>query len=256
MSAPLLHVIIPVFNEGANFAALYERLRADLPSPYELIIVYDFDEDDTLPVARACAATDPGLRLVRNADAGFVGALRTGFAAAGTGPCLVVMADLSDDLAVVPELLRRWQLGDTVVCPSRYAAGGQHHGGPLIKRTLSGLAGRSFHLLTGIGTRDMTNNFRLYDGAFVASQQIESRAGCEVALELTVKAFVNGFRVSEVPATYTDRVAGESRFRLWKWLPHYLRWYAWGLGYGVLRGRLWRPTALQRPRPGLADSLT
>jgi len=36
-------------------------------------------------------------------------------------------------------------------------------------------------------------------------------------------------RVDEVPTTWRDRAAGESRFRLWRWIPHYLRWYLVGL---------------------------
>jgi dolichol-phosphate mannosyltransferase len=44
-------------------------------------------------------------------------------------------------------------------------------------------------------------------------------------LELTVKAFLAGYRITEVPATWRDRTSGQSRFRLWKWLPLYLRWY-------------------------------
>ena len=240
MTRPLLHVIVPVFNEGANFAALHDRLQATLPPPYEILVVYDFEEDDTLPVARERARVDPVIRLVRNTEPGFVGALRAGFANAGAGPCLVVMADLSDDLAIVPQMLRLWQEGYSVVCASRYVPGGQHSSGPRVKRFLSSLAGRSFHALTGIGTHDITNNFRLYDGDFVAAQQIESRAGCEVALELTLKAFVAAQPITELPAKYADRVAGESRFRFWEWLPHYLRWYWWGLSNGLLRGRLWR----------------
>jgi dolichol-phosphate mannosyltransferase len=42
---------------------------------------------------------------------------------------------------------------------------------------------------------------------------------------MTVKAHLAGLRVAEVPTTWRDRTAGESRFRLRKWLPYYLRWY-------------------------------
>jgi hypothetical protein len=47
-----------------------------------------------------------------------------------------------------------------------------------------------------------------------------------------VKAYVSSGRITPLPSTWTDRVAGESRFRLWKWLPNYLRW----CGY-AFRGR-------------------
>ncbi|MBI3745284.1 MAG: glycosyltransferase [Chloroflexi bacterium] len=70
---------------------------------------------------------------------------------------------------------------------------------------------------------------------FLESVTIESRAGFELALELTVKATLAGRRVAEVPTTWRDRAAGESNFRLRQWLPHYLRWY--GL---AMRGRFSR----------------
>ena len=54
---------------------------------------------------------------------------------------------------------------------------------------------------------------------------IESTAGFELALELTVKATLAGRRVAEVPTTWRDRTAGQSNFKLRKWLPHYLHWY-------------------------------
>ena len=38
-----------------------------------------------------------------------------------------------------------------------------------------------------------------------------------------------GLPVAEVPTTWTDRTAGTSRFRLFRWLPRYLRWYFFAL---------------------------
>ena len=54
---------------------------------------------------------------------------------------------------------------------------------------------------------------------------IESKGGFELSLEITVKAFLAGYTITETPSTWRDRTAGTSRFRLWKWLPHYLKWY-------------------------------
>jgi len=59
----------------------------------------------------------------------------------------------------------------------------------------------------------------------VKSFAVESEGGFELNLELTVKAFLSSYRITEVPSTWRDRTDGESRFRLWKWLPLYLRWY-------------------------------
>jgi hypothetical protein len=57
-----------------------------------------------------------------------------------------------------------------------------------------------------------------------------------IALELTLKAHWRGWRLAEVPTTWRDRTAGESRFRLWAWLPHYLRWYLQALSRAWLGG--------------------
>jgi hypothetical protein len=65
---------------------------------------------------------------------------------------------------------------------------------------------------------------------------IESTAGFELALELTVKAASAGRPMAEVPTTWRDRTAGESHFRLRKWLPHYLRWYVAAFRARAARG--------------------
>jgi hypothetical protein len=74
-------------------------------------------------------------------------------------------------------------------------------------------------------THDATNAFKIYDRAMLDDIHIESRGGFELSLEITVKAFLAGFSISETPATWRDRTAGTSRFRLLKWLPHYLKWF-------------------------------
>jgi hypothetical protein len=135
------------------------------------------------------------------------------------------MADLSDDPKDVDAMYELARQGADVVSGSRYMRGGRQLGGPLIKRTLSRVAGLSLHHLGGVPTHDATNNYKMYSRRLLESTSIESGGGFEVALEMTVKAHLAGLRVAEVPTTWRDRTAGESRFRLRKWLPYYLRWY-------------------------------
>ena len=239
--ATALHLIVPVFNEHENFPRLVEEVERHAPRPYQLLVVYDFDEDTTVPVARAMAETRPELKLVRNdLGRGPANAIRAGFAAVESGPAVVVMADLSDDLSTLTPMLELYRQGYQVICPSRYMRGGSQQGGPWLKRTLSRGAGLSLAWLARFPVHDATNNFRMYDAALVREMGIESEKGFEIALELTAKAFARGARIAEVPTTWRDRTAGQSNFRLMKWLPHYLRWY-W---YAIRAG--WSP---KRPRP-------
>ena len=91
---------------------------------------------------------------------------------------------------------------------------------------MSRTAGLTLHWFAGVATHDPTNNFKLYSRRFLDATTIESTAGFELALELTVKATLARRRVAEVPTTWRDRTAGQSNFKLRKWLPHYLHWYA------------------------------
>lgn len=234
----LLHVVIPVYNEGENFPALRAALDRGIHAPFEALVVYDFDGDNTIPaVERAIREGDARFRLVKNTmGRGVVGALRTGFEAVASGPILVVMGDLSDDLEKVESMLRLYGEGYHVVAPSRYMPGGKMIGGPLLKKTLSKWAGISLYRLRGLPTHDATNSFKLYDAEMLHALRLESRGGFEISLEITVKAFLAGYRITEVPAVWRDRTAGESRFRLWQWLPLYLKWYFYAFRPRTARG--------------------
>ena len=127
--------------------------------------------------------------------------------------------------------------GADVAAGSRYMRGGRQEGGPWLKRTLSRLAGVSLHMFAGLPIHDATNNFRAYSRRVVEQIPIEGEASFALALELTLKAHWRGWRVAEAPTTWRDRTAGQSRFRLWAWLPHYLRWYLRRLKRAWLGGR-------------------
>jgi len=92
------------------------------------------------------------------------------------------MGDNSDKLTIIPDMISAWYNGATLVCPSRYMPGGKQHGGPPLKTFLSRTAGKLLKLL-GFPTADATNNFKLYDGQWLRSQNIESDGGFEIALE-------------------------------------------------------------------------
>lgn len=225
-----LSIIVPVYNEGDNFPRLIAEVEQHIPQPFTMFVVYDFDADSTVPVAQQYQQTRPWLTLEKNRYKGAVGAIRTGFELVGTGPALVMMADLSDDLRNVPLMLQKYAAGYRIVCPSRYMKGGQQLGGPFLKGLMSRTAGMMLNVLVRFPTRDATNNYRLYDAALVNELKIESSGGFELALELTAKAFRRGEKITEVPTVWRDRTAGESRFNLKKWLPKYLYWFSYALG--------------------------
>ena len=227
MSDPVeLAIVLPVYNEGEAVEPVLRALAAGVKTPHELVVVYDFDGDTTVPVVARLAGEIPGLRGLRNdLGRGVLNAMKAGIAGTNSPYVLISMADGSDEPHVVDSMVALARDGADVVAASRYMNGGHQIGGPLLKRLMSRTAGLSLHWFAGVPTHDPTNNFKLYSRRFLDATTIESEAGFELALELTVKATLDGRRVAEVPTTWRDRTAGQSNFKLRKWLPHYLHWY-------------------------------
>jgi hypothetical protein len=195
-----------------------------------VLVVYDFDGDSTVPVVKRLQAQFPELQLHRNTiGRGVLNAIKSGLGAARAPYVLVTMGDGSDDPADIDAMYELARGGADVVAGSRYMTGGRQVGGPLLKRTMSRAAGLSLHWLAGLPIHDATTNFRLYSKRLLQRVMIESTGGFELGLELTVKAYVMGMQLAEVPTTWRDRTAGQSRFQLWRWLPRYLRWYWLGM---------------------------
>lgn len=224
--ASALNIVIPVFNEADNFPNLYKAVTKDIKTPFKLIIVYDFDEDTTVPVARKYAAKDKRVVLHKNdIGRGAINALKSGFNYVKSGPVMTMMADLCDDPKDANKMFKMYLDGYDLICGSRYMKGGKQIGGPLFKRTLSRLAGVSLYWFRRLPVHDATNNYRLYDKNFLKKIEIESKGGFEVGIELMVKAKKLGYKIGEVPTTWRDRTAGEAKFKLFKWLPSYMHWY-------------------------------
>jgi glycosyltransferase involved in cell wall biosynthesis len=225
-AVPEVSIVIPVYDEPETIGPTLEGLGSAVRTAHEVLVVYDFDADPTLPVVRALQPRMPAVKLHRNdLGPGVLNAMKAGMAAARAPYIIVTMADGSDDHRVVDDMVELARAGADVVAASRYMRGGGQVGGPRLKRLMSRAAGLSLHWLGGVATHDATNNFKLYSRRFIDSVTIESEGGFELALELTVKASLAGREVREVPAVWRDRSAGASRFRMRAWLPRYLRWY-------------------------------
>ena len=222
-----LSIVIPVFNEGGNIRTALTAIRERVKYEHEILIVYDFDEDNTLPVVREMMAGMPCVSLVRNKyGRGVLNAIKTGMETAKGEYAIVTMADLSDPPEVMNAMIAKAESENAdIVCASRYMKGGKQIGGPFLKGLMSRTAGLTLHWFAGLPTHDATNSFKLYRKSFLDSVKVESTGGFELGLELTVKAFLLGRKICEVPTTWTDRTAGESHFKIMKWLPSYLHWY-------------------------------
>lgn len=225
-----ISIIVPVYNEGPNIIKSIEGLEASIKIEHEILIIYDFDKDDTLPVVRKLKKRFRKIRLLKNTlGVGLINACKTGLKNAKGSFIVVIPGDLADDPKTINKMYCLAKKGYDIICASRYCKGGKQFGGGLVKSFLSKFAGISTPILLGIPTSDLTNGFKMYNREVFEKIDIESQGGWEFATEIVIKAHFLGFKVTETPSPWYERTSGESKFRLMKWLPKYIYWYNWGI---------------------------
>src|SRR5947207_9989707 len=125
MPAPVIAVVIPVFNEHAVLPKLFARLGALFDAQrdcaWRAVLVDDGSRDDSAALVRAQAARDARFELVElSRNFGFQAALAAGLAHARSADAVVTMdADLQDPPEVIPALVAAWRDGAEVVRATR-----------------------------------------------------------------------------------------------------------------------------------------
>lgn len=226
-----ISILLPVYNEGDNITKQINEIEKKLEYKHEIIIIYDFDSDNTVPPVRALQNKFANIVLLRNSyGSGLINAVKSGFNVARGRAVVVMPADLADSPSTINKMYRLIIDGCDIACATRYSKGGEKMGGTFIKTTLSRLAGLLTPLLLGIPTTDIANGFKMYRRKVLEKVNIESTGGWEFSMEIVIKAYSMGFKVGEIPTVWRDRTSGKSKFKLFKWLPFYIRWYIWGVG--------------------------
>ncbi|HEX4210937.1 MAG TPA: glycosyltransferase [Candidatus Binataceae bacterium] len=204
-----ISVVMPVMNERENIAVLLPRLKATLKREglgYELLVVDGNSKDGSREVAEAF-----GARVMAERKRGYAGALTTGVAEACGDYILTLDADLSHDPCFINRMWEARTHGDIVIA-SRYARGGHAYTGWMRKR-LSNLLNWVMRRMLAMPIDDLSSGFRLYKRAVVQNLSLESR-NFEIQEEILVKAYTNGFSVTEVPFVYFPRHSGKSHARV------------------------------------------
>jgi dolichol-phosphate mannosyltransferase len=121
-------------------------------------------------------------------------------------------ADFSHDPDALPCLVAAARDADLVV-GSRYVPGGGTEGWPLWRRVLSRMGGNYARAALGVPIADLTSGFKVWRPSTlhdIAIGRLRSD-GYAFTIEATWRALRHGARVTEVPITFTDRVAGASK---------------------------------------------
>jgi len=221
MAAP--YIVVPTYHEMENLSRFTEQLWASLPGA-RILLVDDASGDGAPAWVKAHRAYGQRLFLIeRPRKMGLGSAYVAGFAwvgarleGKGDGECNAVVqmdADLSHDPADVKALVAGIEGGADLVLATRYRGGVRVTNWPLHRLVLSLGAAKYVKLVTGMPFSDPTGGFKAFRPEKLAEldlSQIRSD-GYAFQIEVTHMAWHLGWKISEVPITFEDRVAGVSK---------------------------------------------
>jgi dolichol-phosphate mannosyltransferase len=209
-------VVIPTYNEKDNIEALIAAISALSVLRLQILIVDDNSPDGTAGIVRSLQAAHPHVHLlVREKKDGLGQAYIHGFSHAlekGASAIVQMDADFSHDPADIPRLLQK--LGEVdLVIGSRYSHGISVINWPL-RRLLISIAGNVYaRLITGLPYKDVTGGFRAWRSPALSA--IKTNAinanGYSFQIITTFRAWKKGFRIEEIPITFTERREGQSK---------------------------------------------
>lgn len=242
---PSLHtlVVIPTYNELENLPLILGRLQQARPDVH-VLVVDDGSPDGTGRLADELAAADPERLHVmhRTAKAGLGAAYLAGFAW-GLARHYEVVVEMDADGSHAPEQLYRLldaiDAGADVAIGSRYVDGGAVRNWPVRRLVLSKTANTYARLLLGVGIHDITAGYRAYRRSVlekIGLDAVDSKGYC-FQVDLTWRAVNNGFVVTEVPITFTERELGVSKMSGSNIREAMVKVARWGIGGRVNRLR-------------------
>ena len=217
-----LSVLIPVFNERETVRAVLERVAA-VPLEVEIVVVDDGSADGTTAVLQSWQS-EQYRAIFHPENRGKGAAIRTALAAA-TGDVVVIQdADLEYDPADYVALLQPIERGE---CKVVYGVRSLEHQ-DTIRRLGNVFLTLVTRILFRVSLHDMETCYKMMSREVIDQITIES-AGFEIEPEITAKILKLGYRIVEVPISYTPRK--ERKLNPWTDGPHAL----WALVKYALR---------------------
>ncbi len=207
-------VCLPTYNEKEN---LEKISRAILDScPLDLLVIDDNSPDGTGQIADNLAAADSRIHVLhRQGKEGLGKAYLDGFAWAiknGYELILQMDADFSHPVAMLPKMIAESANSDLVIA-SRYVKGGGTENWPLTRQFIS--RGGSFYsrMVLGVKVRDLTGGFKCWRRELLGDilESGVKTAGFGFQIEMNYRAVKLGYKVTELPFIFVDRVEGTSK---------------------------------------------
>ena len=224
-----LEIIIPAYNEGENILKLMKLFNLNVKTRFKVLICYDLENDNLFNYQDQFKDFNFEIELIKNPSKGPLTAIKQGFLKGNSDAVIVYPADDFLNYNLLDSMFKKYTEGNEIVVASRFMEGGSMKNCPFFKSLIVRSASFTLYMLSSIPVRDASNGFRLFSRKLLREVNIESKVGFAYSLELLVKCHRFKYNIAEVPALWEERSEGESKFKIFKWLPQYLKWYIYGL---------------------------
>ncbi|MGJ3238206.1 MAG: glycosyltransferase family 2 protein [Anaerolineae bacterium] len=211
---PTYSIVAPVYNEEGNLRTFYQRVADTmnaLNEPWELVLINDGSQDESLALMRILAEEDTHVKYVNFArNFGHQIAVTAGIDFATGDAVILIDSDLQDPPEVIPDLIAQWKQGYEVV----YAVRKERHGESWFKLTTAKMFYRILYRITDVSIPLDTGDFRLMD-AKVANVLRQMREHNRFIRGMTSWA---GFKQTGVNYVRDARQWGETKYPIGKML--------------------------------------
>ncbi len=208
---PTLSVVIPAYNEEDGIAAIVERVLAIRPQlaavgvdELECIVVDDGSTDGTAAIVQGYGDQ---VRLIRQQNRGYGGALKTGFSVARGELIGFLDADSTYPPERFPDMCRLALDGAEIVIGSRMS--GEHSEMPLVRRIGNTIFATMLSLVSGVRISDSASGQRVLRRS-VLPMIYPLPNTLDFTPAMSTRALHEGVKIVEMPIPYKER-SGRSK---------------------------------------------
>ncbi|MBN2710249.1 MAG: glycosyltransferase family 2 protein [Calditrichaceae bacterium] len=202
-----ISIVIPLYNEQDSLQELTDNIvqaLSPIEKEYELLFIDDGSSDNSCQVLREIKKTTPQVKIIRlRKNFGKSAALAEGFKKAKGKLVFTMDADMQDDPAEIPKMIKKLEEGYDLVSGWK-----KKRNDPLNKTIPSKFFNLITRILTGIKIHDFNCGFKLYKNEVIKTIPVYG----ELHRYLPVLAHWQGFKVGEIDVRHHARKHGKSKF--------------------------------------------
>ena len=202
----MISVIIPVFNEIGSLPELMDQLRKILHiyKKWEILFVDDGSTDGSTEFLNDLSRKDEKVTLIQfHRNYGKSAALAEGFKRAKGDYLITMDADLQDDPAEIPNLMKKLEEGFDLVSGWK-----KERKDPISKRFPSKIFNYVTRIMTGVKIHDFNCGLKIYRKA--VTKTLDLYGGRH--RYIPALAGHNKFRISEIQVNHRPRIHGVTKY--------------------------------------------